>query len=95
MIIELLGGNSESWINSFLAQFVLDLHSVVPKFHIEVSRELTELVVKLFLADLKWFWALSWSSLSLHESIEFLLIVLSKVVSTGSSNEKESSELHI
>jgi len=72
LIVELLGGDSKLGVNALLlTKLFLDVHGVVPGFHLEVSGELTELVVHLVFSDLKWFWAL----VKLHKLEKLLLVV--------------------
>jgi hypothetical protein len=77
LVIELLGGNSELWSLSGLGESGGDLHGVVPGGHLEVSREVSELVLELLLGDLEWWWAISWGGnhLEVHDLIKLLLVL--------------------
>ena len=92
LIIELLGGDSVLWVDSFLAKLFLDVHGVVPGLHLEVSGELTELVVHLVFGDLKWLWAL----VELHKLKKLLLIVgdIHGGSRSNSSAKNKSGEFH-
>lgn len=85
LVVELLGGDSESWGLSSLGESGGDLHSVVPGGHLEVSGELTELVLELLLGDLEWWWAVS--GLEVHDLIKSLLVL--RHGSSDSSGEKK------
>ena len=57
VIVKFFGGDGEFWGGSGFSEFTFDLHGVVPVLHVEVSRELSELIVKLIFGDGKWWWA--------------------------------------
>ena len=76
LVVELLGGDSESWGLSGLGKTGGDLHSVVPGGLLEVSGELSKLESELLLGDLEWWWAIGWGgNLEVHDLIESLLVL--------------------
>ena len=58
LIIELLCCHSEFGVDALLIKLFLDVLGIFPVFHLEVSGELTELIVQLVLGDLEWLGAL-------------------------------------
>ena len=75
LVVELLGGNSESWSLTSLGESGSDLHSVVPGGHLEVSGELSELEGKFLLGDLKWWWAWFGRGLEVHDLEKHFLVI--------------------
>ena len=73
LVVELLGGDGEFWGSTGLLKFFLDFHGVFPVLHVEVSGELTELIVEFILGVLEWLWALR--RLKLHETEKSFLVV--------------------
>ena len=64
-IIKFPGVNGNSWVLTFLEKGVVDVHGVVVVDHIETSREVVELDIKLSLGDIK-----SWSTGSSNLSVD-------------------------
>ena len=92
LVVELFGGDGEFWVNSSLLEFLLDFHGVFPVLHVEVSGELTELIVELILGVLEWLWAVLSFRLELHETEKSLLVVGDIDNSIRSSGEEKGSD---
>jgi hypothetical protein len=93
-VIELLGGDGELGEDSLLLKLFLDEHSVVPVFHLEVSGELTKLVMHLILSELKRRWAILSSRVELHKRVELLLVVSNAKGASSGHAGKKYSEFH-
>merc|ERR1711990_1000841 len=92
LVIKLLSGHSKLGELTLFTEFILDVHGILPVLHLEVSGELSELIVQFLLRDFQWLWAF----IELHKVVK-LLLVIREAHGLGGGNdstEKKSSVFH-